>query len=249
MRHQNQRATVPTQRLAPPRATAAFTLIELLVVIAIIAILAAMLLPALAAAKDQANCTYCRNNCRQLILATLEYEDDTKALPLGYPPDISSKLNYDTIWYMTLQPYLARKYKTTIQTNRIFLCPSSLKGGYSGFLTYAQNNMINASDFTTIMSMRNIPHPTWTLMFGESDGYDACLYGDNDPDGGNVCYRHDGGNEHSVYSTQTTEGGIPGHKPKIGRANIVFLDSHVELRHSAPTNMFDPRAKTPPPNR
>jgi prepilin-type N-terminal cleavage/methylation domain-containing protein len=235
--------TNPSRTIGQPVGRGGFTLIELLVVIAIIAILASLLLPALSLAKDQAKTTACQNNLRQLILATMNYEDDQKALPLGYPTGVNPKLNYDTIWYMSLEPYLGRKFQTTEQTNRVFICPSSPTNGYFGDLTYAQNWLINTGVLPNIMSMKDIPHPTWTVMFAETDGYDACLYPDIDPSytgGGNVCYRHDGGNENSVHSTSPYEGDLPGRKPKFGRADFVFLDSHIELRRNAPTNIFDP---------
>jgi prepilin-type N-terminal cleavage/methylation domain-containing protein/prepilin-type processing-associated H-X9-DG protein len=84
---------------AKPGKTSAFTLIELLVVIAIIAILAAMLLPALSAAKIRAKELQCKSNLKQLGLAEILYVNDYNGNMFQYPGGVT--------WIPVLRPVYA----------------------------------------------------------------------------------------------------------------------------------------------
>jgi prepilin-type N-terminal cleavage/methylation domain-containing protein/prepilin-type processing-associated H-X9-DG protein len=157
-----------------------FTLIELLVVIAVIGILMGILLPAVQAVRESARRTSCRNNIRQIGIATTQFHDSFKRLPPSRPAD-----GFLT-WYVYLMPYIesnnlferfdlkgayvdqpADAVTTTVP---LYMCPSRRTEGLSLFETNGEQVGAVGDYAGNAGSSEYYPGDQWALFDTDPDG-------------------------------------------------------------------------------
>ncbi|MDD2710151.1 MAG: DUF1559 domain-containing protein [Verrucomicrobiae bacterium] len=226
----------------------AFTLIELLVCTAIIGLLAALLSPALKAARDKAKQIACMNNLRQIGLAASMYAQNNDG---WLPHSSNSALKFSTAnrhWRYLLAPFFNIATPTTTNLEHgVFQCPAQKNtscgdttSGDNGFYGgYAWNwRYLGWRDSDTSppswVNISDVNNPAQTIMAGDSSDWYA---------GTTWTYRC-----FMLYDwTVSTEGSSAVSHRHTGGGNYLWVDGHVSWHHR--DEMWTNRAKWFPLNK
>ena len=202
-----------------------FTLIELLVVIAIIAILAAMLLPALAKARNKAQNMSCISNLKQLGLASNMYTSDNEPRIVPYSGSGNSAT---PVWGDSLLPYagdlkvfkcplnmLAIKMKGTTP-DAIWRYNDSGVPGSTGY-SYGLNTWSAYPRGPANRTTSDIPKPSSVILISDAAG----------PSPSQVAGGGSGWNYGEIRGQMLETSKNPVHYYD-DKANCTFVDGHVE---------------------
>jgi prepilin-type N-terminal cleavage/methylation domain-containing protein/prepilin-type processing-associated H-X9-DG protein len=214
----------------------AFTLIELLVVIAIIATLAAMLLPALAAAKQHAWTTKCTSNLRQIGIAMHMYADDNAS----YYPESGGDIYWGTNDVNTHLPSWMEQLYTECGNTNVYNCPANVQlpldmQGPFNYFNGDRAAFVVANSFGPVKESL-ILFPSAYVMSGDTCGIPSTTPGEGS---GNVFDPLDA--DKDDYVQNCVGGSVNGSPAELWQVhskgqNILFGDGHVKWYKGYNTN-------------